>query len=228
VALLLPLRWIPPPASAFMLRHGLEHGGYDFRWTPLERISSCLPAAVIAAEDQKFPRHFGFDLESIRDAVAARERRLRGASTISQQTVKNLYLWPGRSFLRKGIEAWLTLYLELLWPKARIAEVYVNIAEFGPGIYGARAASLHFFGKEPAALGEEEAALLAAVLPSPKRLSPAPATPYVLERARWIRGQMRNAAGCRLALGAPSGVVRLATALRGWIRSFWSRIPESG
>jgi monofunctional biosynthetic peptidoglycan transglycosylase len=197
-----------------MLHHAREHGRYDYRWTPLERISPCLAAAVIAAEDQKFPRHFGFDLDSIRDAVAERERRVRGASTISQQTVKNLYLWPGRSFVRKGIEAWFTVYLELLWPKARILEVYLNIAEFGPGIYGARAASLHFFGKEPAALTEEEAARLAAVLPSPKRLSPVPSSPRVLDRARWIRGQMRNAAGCRPPPEAPSGLVRLAAALR--------------
>jgi monofunctional biosynthetic peptidoglycan transglycosylase len=149
--------------------------------------------AVVAAEDQKFPYHSGFDLESISDAVEDRLRgdRLRGASTITQQTAKNLFLWPGRSFVRKGLEAWFTMLLELCWSKARILEVYLNIAEFGRGIYGVEAAAGHFFGKPAADLGPGEAAVLAAVLPSPKRLHANRPSAYVQDRARWILEQMR-------------------------------------
>lgn len=175
-----------------MLHHAREHGRYDYRWTPLERISPCLAAAVIAAEDQKFPRHFGFDLDSIRDAVAERERRVRGASTISQQTVKNLYLWPGRSFVRKGIEAYFTLLIEAMWSKERILEVYLNVAELGEGVFGVEAAARKYFGISARELDDEQAALLAAVLPNPKRYRVDRPSDFVEGRKRWILAQMRS------------------------------------
>jgi len=177
-----------------MLLDPIARNGYDYEWLDLDEISSSVPIAVIAAEDQKFPVHSGFDLGSIRAAIDDRRDgdRLRGASTISQQVAKNLFLWPGRSFLRKGIEAYFTLLIELTWPKQRILEVYVNVAEFGPGIYGATAASRRFFRKPASSLTDAEAALLAAVLPNPKGLHADEPSDYVRERQRWILGQMRR------------------------------------
>jgi len=198
VALILPFRWIAPPVTAFMLeyRFGEEtKSAIDYRWVDWDQISRWAPLAMVASEDQKFLNHYGFDLESIQDALASNSEHPRGASTISQQTVKNLYLWSGRSFLRKGIEAWLTAYMELLWPKRRILEVYVNVAELGPGIYGVDAASRRFFRKSPQQLGPHEAALLAAVLPNPLRMSAAKPSAYVKQRASWIERQMRALGG---------------------------------
>jgi monofunctional glycosyltransferase len=167
------------------------------RWVDAERIAPALAIAVVAAEDQKFPLHRGFDFDSIESALERGERghRLRGASTISQQVAKNLFLWSGRSWLRKGLEAWFTVLIEAAWPKARILETYLNIAEFGDGVYGAEAASQAYFGKPAAALGEHEAALLAAVLPSPRRMHAGRPSPYVRERAAWIRRQARQLGG---------------------------------
>ena len=151
VVLVLPWRWIPPPTTAFMLRERIV--GEDpvrYQWVRWSEISSHLPIAAVASEDQKFPGHFGFDLDAIADAVEQNRQggRIRGASTISQQVAKNLYLWPGQNLVRKGIEAYFTLAIELMWPKRRILEVYLNVAEFGPGIFGASAASRHAFGQE--------------------------------------------------------------------------------
>jgi monofunctional biosynthetic peptidoglycan transglycosylase len=158
---------------------------------PWERISPHAAVAVLASEDQRFPQHAGFDLESIADAVEERSRggRLRGASTISQQVAKNLFLWPGRSWLRKGLEAWLTVWIEALWPKPRILEVYLNVAQFGPCTFGVGAASRRFFGKEPAHLTLAEASLLAAVLPNPVRRRVEAPSPGVRRRAAWIARQ---------------------------------------
>lgn len=187
VALVLPLRWIEPPASSFMLQARLlEDRAIYHQWQPLSRISPHLQMAAIAAEDQKFPTHFGFDFDSIADALEEKRGRRRGASTISQQVAKNLYLWNGRSYVRKGIEAYLTLWIEILWTKERILEVYLNIAEFGPGVYGAQAASLRFFHKPASQITPREAALLAAVLPNPKRMSAARPSRYVQNRAAEI------------------------------------------
>jgi monofunctional biosynthetic peptidoglycan transglycosylase len=188
VALVLPLRWFAPATSAFMMQ---DHSGrvpVAFQWTEWAQLGSTLALAVVAAEDQKFTAHFGFDVASIRDSVAdfGDGSRLRGASTITQQLAKNLYLWPGRNFLRKGLEAWFTLLAELCLPKRRILEIYLNVVEFGPGIYGAAAASRHYFGKAPADLTSAEAARLAAVLPNPKRMNAARPSDYVLSRQRWI------------------------------------------
>ena len=152
---------------------------------PLDRVAASVPRAVIASEDNLFCEHSGFDWRAIGDAAEeyAAGRRMRGASTISMQVAKNLFLWPGRDFVRKGIEAYLTVFVELLWSKRRIMEVYLNIAEWGDGIYGVDAAARAHFGKAPAALTPREAALLAAVLPNPREWSPARPTPYIAGRS---------------------------------------------
>jgi monofunctional biosynthetic peptidoglycan transglycosylase len=191
-------RWVDPPTTAFILRYRYlakapARQPIRHRWVDLDRISRYVPLAVVAAEDQKFPQHFGFDFESLSDAVENRLQgdRLRGASTITQQTAKNLFLWPGRSFFRKALEAWFTALLELCWPKARIMEVYLNAAEFGRGVFGVGAAAGHFFAKPAAKLNAFEAAVLAAVLPSPKRMHAGRPSAYVRRRARWILDQMQ-------------------------------------
>ena len=198
------LRFIDPPFSAFMAARQLQawsEGDWDFRiaydWRDRGQVSSHLAVAVIASEDQRFADHHGFDLKAIEKARAVHERggKLRGASTISQQTAKNLFLWSGRSWVRKGIEAWYTLLVEALWPKSRIIEVYVNVAEFGDGVYGAQAAARTYFGKDASRLTPAEAARLAAVLPSPKRYSAARPGPYVQRRTGAIQRQMRQIGG---------------------------------
>ncbi len=163
-----------------------------YRWVTWGAISPDMRLAVLASEDQKFPYHSGFDFESIADVALDRgaRGRLRGASTITQQVARNLFLWPGRSYLRKGLEAYFTVLLELVWTKKRILEVYLNVVEFGDDMYGVSAAAQAFFGKRPADLGRGEAALLAAVLPNPRRLHARNPSPYVRERAHWIEGQM--------------------------------------
>ncbi len=198
------LRFVDPPTSAFMLARQGEawrQGDWGFRvaydWRDLEDISRYLPMAVIAAEDQNFASHSGFDLKAIEKALDhnARGKRVRGGSTISQQVAKNLFLWQGRSWLRKGLEAWYTLLIELMWPKHRILEVYVNVAEFGDGIYGAQAAARSYWRKDAARLSAAESARLAAVLPSPRRYSASRPGPYVQRRAGWIQRQMRQLGG---------------------------------
>jgi monofunctional biosynthetic peptidoglycan transglycosylase len=196
------LRWVPPPTSSFMLQRRLapppgRSREVHWRWVDWERISPYAAVAVLAAEDQRFPHHAGFDLDSIADAVEKRSRggRLRGASTISQQVAKNLFLWPGRSFLRKGLEAWFAGLLELTWPKRRILEVYLNVAEFGDGVFGVEEASRRFFGKPAAGLSADEAARLAAVLPSPRRMRADRPSPWVWARSAWIQEQMAQLGG---------------------------------
>jgi monofunctional glycosyltransferase len=200
--LVLPWRWVPPPTSAFILRERLTGRAptVQQRWVPYERISRNLALCVIAAEDQKFPSHHGFDVDAIVRATQEQRRQPRGASTISQQLAKNLYLWPGRSFVRKGLEAYFTVWLEQTWPKRRILEVYLNVIEFGPGIFGADAASQRMFGKSASELTLEEAALLTAVLPSPKRMSAARPSEYVRERAEQIE-RIARALGTRYVAG---------------------------
>jgi monofunctional biosynthetic peptidoglycan transglycosylase len=168
---------------------------------PWGRISPHVRLAVVAAEDQKFPDHHGFDVAAIRSVVESRladgadGAAMRGASTISQQVAKNLFLWPGRSWLRKGMEAGLTLLIEALWTKRRILEVYLNVAQFGDDVYGVEAAARINFGKGADALTVHEAALMAAVLPNPVRLRIARPSAYVRERQRWILRQMRQLGG---------------------------------
>ena len=192
------LRWIPPPTSAVILARLLSEGEQqDYQWVPLERISPDAALAVVASEDQKFPTHRGFDLDAIRDAVEqhAQGERLRGASTLTQQVARNLFLWQGRSFLRKGLEAWLTILLEIFWSKERILEVYLNIAETGRRTFGVQAASLKFFSRPASALTREQAALLAAVLPNPLRLRANRPSAYVIQRRNKILQQMRQLGG---------------------------------
>lgn len=200
------MRWVDPWTSAFMLAArkdaalaGDWRTANRYEWRDFNAIAPHVAVAVIAAEDQLFPFHSGFDLESIREAMQdnARSKRVRGASTITQQVAKNLFLWKGRSWLRKGLEAWFTVLLELCWPKQRILEVYLNIAEFGPRVYGAEAAAQQYFGRPAAMLTPRNAALMAAVLPNPKRFSIAAPSAYVLRRAAWIEGQMRALGGPR-------------------------------
>ena len=214
----LVLRFVDPPFSAFMVARQLDAllaGDTDFRiahdWREFERMSPSLPLALVASEDQNFANHHGFDFSAIEKAQAHNEkmieraekrgkpvRRLRGASTISQQTAKNLFLWQGSGptrWLRKGLEVWYTALIEVLWPKRRILEVYANIAEFGDGVYGGQAAARSFFRKDAARLSATEAARLAAVLPSPKRYSANRPGPYVQRRTRAIERQMRAIGG---------------------------------
>jgi monofunctional biosynthetic peptidoglycan transglycosylase len=196
------LRWWSPFSSAFMLNAQLVHlsdSKYETRysWVDLEKISPNAAVAVIAAEDQQFPYHGGFDLKSIREAVRenAHRKRPRGASTISQQVAKNLFLWNGGGYVRKGLEAWFTVLIELLWPKERILEVYLNVAQFGRGVFGVEAASQRFYGKPAARLTSTEAATLAAVLPNPIRFRVDRPSRYVQSRRDWILGQMRGLGG---------------------------------
>ncbi len=202
--LVLALRWINPYRSAFMLGSRLEalYAGDDryqthYQWVDLEQISPQAALAVIASEDQQFPYHAGFDFKSIREAVRhnAVSRHKRGASTISQQVAKNLFLWSGRSYARKGLEAGFTLLIEWCWPKERILEVYLNIAEFGPGIYGVQAAAQHYYHKDARRLNRADSALLAAVLPNPRRLRVEAPSAYVRSRRDWIAGQMAELGG---------------------------------
>jgi monofunctional biosynthetic peptidoglycan transglycosylase len=204
IALVLCLRWLPPPTSALMIEHrlqgvmsGARPAAIHYQWVPWQAMSLEMPLAVVAGEDQKFPLHWGFDFESIKETLdrARTGHRLRGASTISQQVAKNLFLWPGRSYLRKGVEAYFTVLLELLWPKQRILEVYVNIVEFGDGVYGVGAAAKTLLDKSPSRLTRGDAALLAAVLPNPRRMSVKNPSPYVMERRQWIREQMGQLGG---------------------------------
>jgi monofunctional biosynthetic peptidoglycan transglycosylase len=204
VLAVLLLRFAPPFTSAFMLESRLaawragDHGyRLEYRWTPWQAISRHAKLAVIASEDQKFAFHPGFDFEAIDRALREREQggRRRGASTISQQVAKNLFLWSAPSFVRKGCEAYLTMLIELLWPKQRILEVYLNIAEFGPGVYGVGAAASHFFRTTAASLTRDQSALLAAVLPSPRLLHVARPSAYVLQRQEWIVAQMNRLGG---------------------------------
>lgn len=188
---ILAYRFAPPPATPLMALRSVEGEGMRYDWVPASRIAPTLSRAVIASEDQKFCTHGGFDWDELGQSWRDHQvgRPLRGASTITQQTAKNLFLWPGRSYLRKGLEAWLTVWLELLWPKSRILETYLNIVEWGPGVYGAEAAAQTYFRKAAAALTADEAALLAAVLPNPRKLSAAAPSAYVSERAAVIRGR---------------------------------------
>jgi monofunctional biosynthetic peptidoglycan transglycosylase len=215
----LAIRWWDPFSSAFMLQARLEavddKESYRtrYQWVDMDRISPQAALAVVASEDQLFPVHYGFDLKSIQKAVLDGDdgKPMRGASTISQQVAKNLFLWPGRSLVRKGLEAWFTVLLETLWPKKRILEVYLNIAEFGHGTYGVEAAARRFFNKPASGINASEAALLAAVLPSPRRLRVDRPSPYVISRQQWIMDQMR-------ALGGRSYLRDLRAATSGTLR----------
>jgi monofunctional biosynthetic peptidoglycan transglycosylase len=192
VALIALYRFVPPPLTPLMALRALDGAPIRQHWVGYRQISPYLVAAVMTSEDQNFCQHDGFDLGAIREAWLASRitGRLRGASTISQQTAKNLFLWPGHSFVRKGLEAYLTVALELLWPKRRILEVYLNIIEWGPGIYGAASAAAADFARPAAALTRRQAALLAAVLPNPRQWSAVHPGRHVERRADWVLDHM--------------------------------------
>lgn len=190
--IMLAYRFVPVPFTPLMLIRLTDGYGIDKDWTPLPRISPNLQKAVMASEDAKFCLHDGFDWEALEENVGKlqRGRKSRGASTISMQTAKNLFLWPNRSFVRKGVEAYLTVWLELLLPKDRILEIYLNIAEWGKGVYGAEAAARHHFGIPAARLSPRQAALLAVTLPLPLKYNPGSPGPYVSKRAGVIQARM--------------------------------------
>jgi len=190
-------RFVAPPPTFLMVSRAIEGEGLSYRWRSLDDISPRLVQAVIASEDSTFCAHSGFDMKSIERALQANARaekrgtgRIRGGSTISQQTAKNVFLWPGRDWIRKGLEAGYTVAIETVWGKRRIMEVYLNVAEWAPGVYGAEAAAQHWFGKSADALTAREAARLAAILPSPRRYSASSPGPYVRRRTSRIQAAM--------------------------------------
>lgn len=193
-------KFFPVSVTITMLANSVVNVGsenpvfFSKDWVSLDEMSPLLAKAVIASEDQKFNDHHGFDFESIKKAYADNKngKKIKGGSTISQQTAKNTFLWQGRSYLRKGLEAYFTVLIELIWGKKRIMEVYLNIAEVGNGIYGVEAASQKYFGKSAKNVNKQEAAAIAAVLPSPKKYSVTKPGPYVRKRQQWISRQMNN------------------------------------
>lgn len=203
VLIVFAMRWINPVTSSIMIQRQVSsflNGNFDlvkYRWVNYDDVSKYLPIAFVAAEDQNFPNHFGFDFKQIEKAIKQNKRgkRLRGASTITQQVAKNLFLWEGKSFIRKGIEAYFTILIELLWDKKRILEVHINIAELGEDIFGVGIASLIYFNKPPSKLTLSQAALLAAVLPNPIRYSVLKPSGYVRGRQTWIIRQINSLGG---------------------------------
>lgn len=202
--IVLILKWFNPPTSSIMIQRkisalfeGKKNQIILNKWVNYNSISKYMALAVVASEDQNFPNHFGFDVEQIEKAIKKSQRggRLRGASTITQQVAKNLFLWEGKSFIRKGIEAYFTVLIELLWSKQRILEVYLNIAEMGNMIFGIKAASEIYFHKPPSKISAEQAALIAATLPNPIRYSAIRPSGYVLRRKFWIMSQMYSLGG---------------------------------
>jgi monofunctional biosynthetic peptidoglycan transglycosylase len=189
--LLLVLRFLPPATSSFMLQSPYPVSQH---WISIDKLPAHVSLAMVASEDQRFVDHYGVDFAAISKALEQYDdgRGLRGASTISQQTAKNLLLWPGQSFIRKGLEAMLALSLEAIWGKKRILEVYLNIAEFGKGIYGVEAASQQYYGKSASKLSINEAARLAVLLPAPRKRDPRQLTAYLNQRVSWVERQMRQ------------------------------------
>lgn len=199
VLTVLVFRWVPVPVTSLMVirnvnpPEGMEAGqGWKHEWVPLEQMSKWMPKAVVSSEDQRFYMHHGFDFDEIQKAMKEAQEggRSRGASTISQQTAKNMFLWPAHSWVRKGLEAYFTVLIEVLWPKERILEVYLNSIEMGPGIYGVQAAAQHYFGKDAKDLSKSQCALIAAALPAPLDRNPAHPSRYMQKRKRRIMRYM--------------------------------------
>jgi len=193
----LVMRWVNPATTAYMLEtaSGLPSGKQlQQTWVPYRRMSPAMRLAVVASEDQTFPSNHGFDVGAIRKAIKHNEQggTIHGASTITQQVAKNLFLWPARSYFRKGVGAWFTILIDGTWPKRRVLEMYLNIAQFGPRTFGVEAAARHYFGKHASQLTRPEAALLAAALPDPDHLDPAHPSDYMRQRQAWILEQMRQ------------------------------------
>lgn len=188
-------KFVPVPFTPLMAIRYFENPDDELRhdWVPIDDISRHLQLAVIASEDQNFVKHKGFDFEAIQEAMEDNQsgRKIRGASTISQQTAKNVFLWPGRTWFRKGLEAYFTFLIEMLWSKERILEVYLNSIEMGKGVYGAQAAAMHWFGKNAGDLTAYESAAIAAVLPNPRKYRASPASNFIQGRKNWIVRQMQ-------------------------------------
>ncbi|MGF1565932.1 MAG: monofunctional biosynthetic peptidoglycan transglycosylase [Flavobacteriales bacterium] len=197
VAWVLLYRWVNPPITVLQIIQGTDD---NKAWKSLDEISSELPLAVIASEDQRFLKHWGFDTNAIAAAMEKNKegKKVVGASTISQQTAKNVFLWPSRTWVRKGLEAWFTLLIETLWPKERIMEVYLNVIEMGPQCFGAEAAAKKYFRKPAAKLSRSEAALIAAALPQPRKSNPGKPSGYLSKRGASIQKQMRNVGGVKI------------------------------
>lgn len=189
-------KFVPVPFTPLMAIRYFENPEepLEHDWVPIEEISRHLQLAVIASEDQNFEKHSGFDFEAIQEAMEDNRsgRKIRGASTISQQTAKNVFLWPSRTWFRKGMEAYFTFLIEMIWSKERILEVYLNSIEMGKGVYGAQAAAQHWFKKDAHKLGPYEAAAIAAVLPNPREYRANPASNFIQRRKNWIVRQMQN------------------------------------
>jgi monofunctional biosynthetic peptidoglycan transglycosylase len=200
--LVLPFRWVNPPLTMVMVDRWIEAPmGYQTKqnWLSWQQIPKRAALAVVAAEDQRFPLHSGMDFTEIRHAISAKldGKKLRGASTISQQVARNMYLWTGRSWFRKALEVWFTLLIEVCWGKQRILEIYLNIAEWGNGIFGMEAASVHHFSTPLANISPTQMALLAAVLPNPIRFNPARPSAYIVNKAKWNLEQQAKLGGTR-------------------------------
>lgn len=191
-------RWVPVPVTPLMIIRCIEQKSdgktmkMEHDWVSLEKISPKLQLAVVCSEDQNYLKHFGFDWGAIEKAMKANEsgKKIRGGSTITQQTAKNVFLWPGRSYVRKAFEAWFTLLIEIFWSKERIMEVYLNSIEMGNGVYGAEAAAQHWFKKSAVKLNKDESAAIAAVLPNPLKYVANPPSTYISKRKNWIKQQM--------------------------------------
>ena len=199
-------RFVPPPLTYLMVERAIEGRGFDRRWRSLDDISPTLVRAAIAAEDARFCSHHGFDFKAMEKALRNNERRpnrIKGGSTISQQTAKNVFLWPDRSYVRKGLEAYFTVLIEVMWGKPRIMEVYLNSIEWGPGVYGAEAAAQRNFGVSAKGLSATQAARLAAILPSPLKWRAAQPGPYVKKRS----GRIRAGAGAVRGTGSAACVL---------------------
>ena len=208
-------RFVPPPITPLMVIRMAQGQGLDYHWRPLKQISPALVQAAIAAEDQRFCQHNGFDVQAMEKALAHNRRRpgkIRGGSTISQQTAKNVFLWPSRSYVRKAVEAYFTVLIEALWGKRRIMEVYLNVVEMGPGLYGAQAASQRYFGADAANLSNLEASRLAAIFPNPLKWHAVNPGRYVQGRSRKIGGAIATVRviGLAACVGQLRGVVPTA------------------
>ncbi|MFN1834126.1 monofunctional biosynthetic peptidoglycan transglycosylase [Balneola sp. MJW-20] len=200
--LILFLKWFNPPFTAFTMQETWGDHPFDYyslrdNWVPADEIPEHVKLAVIASEDQRFNQHWGIDAKAIKKAINENQQggRIRGASTITQQVAKNLFLTPAQSYLRKGIEAGIAVVIDLFWSKERILEVYLNIAEFGPGMYGIATATDFYYQISPSELSPEQAARMATVLPSPRRIEPEPASAYVIKRSKWILRNMQQLSG---------------------------------
>jgi monofunctional biosynthetic peptidoglycan transglycosylase len=198
IGLTLLYKWVPVYITPLMVIRCVEQKTngkeltLEHQWVELSKISPKLQLAVVCSEDQNYLKHFGFDFDAIEKAMKSNEegRKIRGGSTISQQTAKNVFLWPGRSYVRKAFEAYFTLLIELMWSKERIMEVYLNSIEMGNGVYGAESAARHWFKKSAATLTKDESAAIASVLPNPRKYKANPASPYIAKRKEWVKKQM--------------------------------------